>query len=323
MKVLITGVAGFIGFHLAKKILKNKDNEVIGIDNMNDYYDIKIKQQRLNMLKKYTNFSFIYGDLKNTSTFKKKNLKNNINYIYHFAGQAGVRYSIKNPNQYIKDNIISYVNLLEHFKNSKKLFGIFYASSSSVYGEKSFSSSSYSPEKPISVYAVYKISMELLSNVYFKLYKLKSVGLRFFTVYGPWGRPDMAYFKFCKLINEYKKIEVFNKGNHSRSFTYIDDLIDNIFLIKKNLKKINFHKNSVFNVGNPNTVSLKSFINLLEKNISIKVKKVYKKKQLGDVLNTKSNIKIEKKLFNLRFNTNLETGIKKFIEWFQYEYKKL
>ena len=322
MKVLITGVAGFIGFHLAKKFLENKSNKVIGIDNVNDYYDIKIKKKRLKLLKKYKNFSFVYGDLKNISTLKKRNLKNNVNYIYHFAGQAGVRYSIEKPNQYIKDNIITYINLLEHFKKSKKLFGIFYASSSSVYGEQSFSSSSYSPRKPISVYAVSKISMELLSNVYFNLYNLNSIGLRFFTVYGPWGRPDMAYFKFCKLITENKNIEIYNKGNHTRSFTYIDDLIYNILLIQKNLKKINLNKNSVFNVGNSKAISLNKFINLLEKNISIKVKKVYKKKQPGDVLNTKSNIKIEKKLFNFKFKTNLEVGIKKFIEWFLYEYKK-
>ena len=136
--------------------------------------------------------------------------------------------------------------------------------------------------------------MELLSNVYFNLYNLNSIGLRFFTVYGPWGRPDMAYFKFCKLITENKNIEIYNKGNHTRSFTYIDDLIHNILLIQKNLKKINLNKNSVFNVGNSKAISLNKFINLLEKNISIKVKKVYKKKQPGDVLNTKSNIKIEK-----------------------------
>ena len=136
--------------------------------------------------------------------------------------------------------------------------------------------------------------MELLSNVYFNLYNLKTIGLRFFTVYGPWGRPDMAYFKFCNLIKNNKSIEVFNKGNHYRSFTYIDDIIENLLSIQKNLKKVNYYKNNVFNIGNPKTVSLKKFIDLLEKNISLKVKKIYKKKQPGDVLNTKSNINIEK-----------------------------
>ena len=164
--------------------------------------------------------------------------------------------------------------------------------------------------------------MELLSNVYFNLYNLKTIGLRFFTVYGPWGRPDMAYFKFCNLIKNNKSIEVFNKGNHYRSFTYIDDIIENLLSIQKNLKKVNYYKNNVFNIGNPKTVSLKKFIDLLEKNISLKVKKIYKKKQPGDVLNTKSNINIEKKLFNFKFKVDLELGLRKFINWFLIEYEK-
>jgi len=322
MKILITGVAGFIGFHLANKLLKQKGVKIIGIDNLNNYYDKKIKKQRLKILKKNRNFSFVFGDLKKTSTFKNKKIKKNIKFVYHFAGQAGVRYSIKKPNEYIKDNIISYINLLEHFKKSKKLKNIFYASSSSIYGDKAFSSSNFVSQKPISVYAVSKLSMELLSNVYFNLYNLKTIGLRFFTVYGPWGRPDMAYFKFCNLIKNNKSIEVFNKGNHYRSFTYIDDIIENLLSIQKNLKKVNYNKNNVFNIGNPKTVSLKKFIDLLEKNISLKVKKIYKKKQPGDVLNTKSNINIEKKLFNFKFKVDLELGLRKFINWFLIEYEK-
>ena len=316
MKILITGAAGFIGFHLAKRFLNHKKIKVVGIDNLNDYYDKKIKRERLNILKKYRNFTFVFGDLKNKNIFKKGILKNNIDMIYHFAGQAGVRYSIKQPNEYIKDNIIAYVNLLENFKKSKKLKCIFYASSSSVYGNNVYSSSKFSAKKPISVYAVSKLTMELLSNVYFNLYNLKCVGLRFFTVYGPWGRPDMAYYKFCNLIYRNKKIKVFNKGNHSRSFTYIDDIIENILLIQKNLKKINFKKNNIFNLGNPNTISLNKFINLLEKNILIKAKKIYLRRQPGDVINTKSNIRVEKRLFNFKFRTNIEIGIKSFVKWF-------
>lgn len=322
MKILITGAAGFIGFHLAKRFLNQKNIKVIGIDNINSYYDKTIKKKRIQILKKYKNFSFIYGDLKNNLIFKNKKFTYDINYIYHFAGQAGVRYSIQKPNEYIKDNIISYVNLLENFKNSKKLKCIFYASSSSVYGNKSSSSSKFLQASPISVYAVSKLSMELLSNAYLYLFDIKCVGLRFFTVYGPWGRPDMAYFKFCNLISKNKKIEVFNNGKHSRSFTYIDDVIENIIILQKNLRKINYARNNVFNVGNPKTVSLKRFIQLLEKNISIKAKKLYKKKQLGDVLNTKCNLTIEKKLFNFKFKTNIETGIRKFVKWYLYEYKK-
>ena len=249
MKILITGVAGFIGFHLANKLLKQKGVKIIGIDNLNNYYDKKIKKQRLKILKKNRNFSFIFGDLKKSSTFRNKKIKKDIKFVYHFAGQAGVRYSIKKPNEYIKDNIISYINLLEHFKKSKKLKNIFYASSSSIYGDKAFSSSNFVSQKPISVYAVSKLSMELLSNVYFNLYNLKTI-------------------------------------------------------------------------GNPKTVSLKKFIDLLEKNISLKVKKIYKKKQPGDVLNTKSNINIEKKLFNFKFKVDLELGLRKFINWFLIEYEK-
>jgi UDP-glucuronate 4-epimerase len=319
-KILITGVAGFIGFHLAKKLL-DKKIIVIGIDNLNSYYDKKIKLERLKILKENSKFKFIYGDLKNKSIYKKDLLKN-INYIFHFAGQAGVRFSIKMPIKFIEDNIIAYVNLFENFKNSKKLKAIFYASSSSVYGDSSDGTSNIIQQKPISVYAASKLSMELFSNVYFTLYNIKSIGMRFFSVYGPWGRPDMAYFKFCKLILNKKRIEIFNNGNHHRSFTYIDDVIHNILLLKKNYRKINFKKKTVFNIGNPNTESLIRFINLIEKNIKIKAKKIYTKKQMGDVLKTKSNNILEKKLFKFKFKTNLDQGIKKFINWFLFKYEK-
>jgi UDP-glucuronate 4-epimerase len=319
-KILITGAAGFIGFHLARRLLKKK-LIVVGIDNLNNYYDKKIKLERLKILKKNSNFKFIYGDLKKKSIYKKKLLKN-IDYIFHFAGQAGVRFSIKNPIKYIEDNIIAYINLLENFKNSKKLKAIFYASSSSVYGNSSNSSSNIIKHKPISVYAASKLSMELLSNVYFTLYNIRSIGMRFFTVYGPWGRPDMAYFKFCKLILNKKKIEIYNKGNHYRSFTYIDDVVQNILLLKNKYKKINFNKETVFNIGNPNTESLKKFISLIEKNIKIEAKKIYIEKQMGDVLKTKSNNVLEKKLFKFKFKIKLDQGIKKFINWFLLNYEK-
>jgi len=319
MKYLITGCAGFIGFHLAKKLL-NQNEFIIGIDNLNQYYDVKIKKKRLSVLKKYKNFKFIYGDLKEKKTFQK--IKDEINITYHLAGQAGVRYSILKPTEYIKDNTIAYLNLLEHFKNSKKIKAIFYASSSSVYGDVSNDYEKELSYKPISVYAVSKLSMELLSVVYFHLYSLKCVGLRFFTVYGPWGRPDMAYFKFSKLITENKKIEIYNKGNHSRSFTYIDDIIDNLLLLEKKLNKVNFLKNSVFNLGNPKTVTLNKFVKLIESSLSKKSKKKFINKQMGDVLKTKSNNILENRLFNFKYKTNLNEGIKKFTNWFLNEYEK-
>ena len=321
MNILVTGCAGFIGFHLSKKFLK-KDFFITGVDNLNNYYDTAIKKERLKILKKYKNFNFIRGDLKKKSLYTKIKNLNNINYIYHFAGQAGVRYSIENPVEYIKDNIIGFINLLETFKFSKKLKAIFYASSSSIYGNEFNKSSNLSTVRPISVYAVSKISMEMLSQVYLNLYKIKSVGLRFFTVYGPWGRPDMAYFKFCKLNKEKKTIEVYNKGNHYRSFTYIDDVINNILLIKKKINKINLYKKNVFNVGNPKMISLKKLIIELEKNLNVKFKKKFKNKQMGDVLNTRSNNKFENKIFRFKFETDFEKGVKKFTDWFSAYYEK-
>ena len=164
--------------------------------------------------------------------------------------------------------------------------------------------------------------MELISSVYFSLYKIKCVGLRFFTVYGPWGRPDMAYFKFCKLITENKKIEIYNKGNHSRSFTYIDDVINNILILTKKIKSFNFEKTNIFNIGNPKNESLNKFVRLLEDNLNIKAKKIYTKKQPGDVLITKANNTIENKLFKFKFDINLDSGIKKFIQWYKLKYEK-
>ena len=318
-KILITGVAGFIGFHLAKRLLA-ENKKIIGIDNLNNYYDTKIKLERLKILKKEFNFKYVKGDLKNEKILIKKLSKSNIECVYHFAGQAGVRYSIKKPNEYIKDNIIAYINLLEYFKNSKKIKAIFYASSSSIYGENPLSLSNLSQN--LFRFTLSKLGMELISNVYFSLYNIKCIGLRFFTVYGPWGRPDMAYFKFCKLIFENKKIEIYNKGKHFRSFTYIDDVINNILILSKKIKKINFNKNSIFNIGNPKTESLNRFIKLIEKNLNKKAKKNYLKKQPGDVYKTKSNTLIEQKLFKFEFKISLERGIKKFVNWYLLKYEK-
>ena len=206
-KTLITGVAGFIGFYAAKRELE-KGNYVIGIDNLNNYYEPKIKKDRLKILKKEKNFLFFKEDLNSKNFYKKlKKYLKDIEVVIHLAGQAGVRYSIKNPESYILNNILAYIKLLEFFKFSKKLKTILYASSSSVYGEKGANKlSNFSVNKPVSVYSASKISMELISNVYSKLYSMNLIGLRFFTVYGPWGRPDMSYFKFLILNKKKKKI---------------------------------------------------------------------------------------------------------------------
>ena len=318
-KTLITGVAGFIGFYAAKRELE-KGNYVIGVDNLNNYYEPKIKKDRLNILKKEKNFSFFKEDLNNKNFYKKlKKYLKDIEVVIHLAGQAGVRYSIKNPESYILNNILAYIKLLEFFKFSKKLKTILYASSSSVYGEKGENKlSNFSVNKPISVYSASKISMELISNVYSKLYSMNLIGLRFFTVYGPWGRPDMSYFKFLILNKKKKNIEIYNFGKHQRSFTYIDDLVSNMFKIlsfyKKTKKK---GECSVFNLGNEKTIKLMDFLKILEKVTNIKFKKKYVNKQMGDVEKTEANLMIEKKKFNLKFDYNLKIGLEKFYDWFK------
>ena len=319
---LITGTAGFIGFHLALFLLK-KGNVVIGLDNINNYYDKKIKLDRLNLLKKYPKYKFFKVDIVDEKVLKKK-LKtyiNKIKYVVHLAGQAGVRYSIKNPITYIENNIKAYVNLLEIFKKSRTLKLIIYASSSSVYGEVSSKKSiSSKPQvNPISVYSASKLSMELISKVYNNQYNINLIGVRFFSVYGPWGRPDMFYMKYLNSIKSSKPIKIFNFGNHHRSFTYIDDVIFNL------LKIINKFKNKkvceVFNIGNPNSIFLKNFIKALEKITKKKAKKVYINLQPGDLKTTKANILREKKIFKHETKTSLETGLRKLVDWYKNYYK--
>jgi len=321
---LITGAAGFIGFHTSLKLLESKET-VIGLDNINDYYDQKIKYSRLKILKQFPKFVFLKVDLNNKKYFHKKikKYKNKIKIIIHLAGQAGVRYSIINPFSYISNNIMTYVHLLEFFKNSSKIKLILYASSSSIYGETDsrFSLSSKPQTKPISVYSASKLSMELISNVYNSLYKMNFIGVRFFSVYGPWGRPDMFYYKFLQKIKNNKTIEIYNFGNHYRSFTYIDDVILNL------MKLINKFKNNkrtfcdIFNIGNPKSISLKKFIDVLEKNTGKKAIKKYTKKHPGDLTLTRSNVKREKNIFNHEIRVSLKEGIMKLISWHKSYYK--
>lgn len=310
---LITGVAGFIGMHFAKKML-DLGNKVLGVDNINNYYDPKLKKSRIKILAKYKNFKFVRADLKDPNSYKKIK-KSNISHIVHLAGQAGVRYSIKNPAAYVNDNILSFVHLLETFKDSKKIKCIVYASSSSVYGKSKEHFSKNYLLQPISMYAATKMCMELISNVYLDLYKLKSIGVRFFTVYGPHGRPDMAYYKFCNQIKKNETIKVFNMGKHKRSFTYIDDAVNNLYQILRNSNKINTLETPVVNIGNPKTITLTKFISILEKKLFKKSKKKFLKRQPGDVLETKAIINFEKKKLKLLFKTELEEGISKFVNW--------
>ncbi len=321
---LITGAAGFIGFHISLELLK-KNEKVIGVDNINNYYDKRIKYSRLKILKQFPKFKFFKIDLNNKKNFSKKinKYKNKIKLIIHLAGQAGVRYSIFNPGTYIQNNIMSYVQLLEFFKNSSKNKLILYASSSSIYGEAGSKNtlSSEAQTKPISVYSASKLSMELISNVYNSLYKMNFIGVRFFSVYGPWGRPDMFYFKFLQKIKNNKPIEIYNFGNHHRSFTYIDDVVLNIMKLIKKFKNSKRSLCDIFNIGNPKSISLKKFIDVLEKSTGKKAKKIYTKKHPGDLTVTRSNVKREKNIFNHETRVPLKEGIMKLISWHKSYYK--
>lgn len=310
--ILITGCAGFIGYHLSIFYLK-RGKQVLGIDNINNYYSKELKLKRLNKLKKFKKFKFFFIDLKNKQSLKKIK-KYRVKFIVHLAGQAGVRYSIVNPLSYVDNNIKAYINLLEFFKYHRHLVSILYASSSSIYGDKKSKIKNYNIK---SVYAASKKTMEFISDVYCNIYKLKFVGMRFFTVYGPYGRPDMSIYKFFNNILEDKKIDIYNYGNHKRSFTYIDDIILNINKIVKNSDKNKYEKDSIiYNIGNPVSVSLFKLIKIIEAVLSKKVKKNLMPFQMGDVLKTKAYIGKEENTLDFKFKVNIEEGIKKFANWF-------
>jgi len=327
-KIFITGSSGFIGFHTAKKFL-DKGFKVHGFDSMNRYYDINLKKSRLNILKKYKYFSFTKNNLE-----KEKNLNNSIrkfnpSIIIHLAAQAGVRYSLKNPDTYLKSNIIGTFNIIK-ISNKLKIKHLIIGSSSSVYGanKKSPFQEIDKTDHQVSFYAATKKSTESLAHSYSSLWGLPITMLRFFTVYGPWGRPDMAYFKFTKKILAGKKIDIYNKGKMYRDYTYIDDIVDGIYkLINKppsqnNKKKFKNDSLSpiapfrILNIGNTKKVYLLDFINTLEKELKKKVIRNYMPMQKGDVYSTLSNSDLLKKITGYNPKTNYKTGVKKFISWY-------
>ena len=319
MNFLISGSAGFIGFHLSEFLLKKKHN-VYGVDDLNSYYDVKLKKSRLDILKKYKNFVFFkrkIEDIKIVKFFKKKK----IDIIINLAAQAGVRHSLENPYVYINSNILGQVNMLELAKELK-IKKYIYASSSSVYGgNKSLPFSVKDRvDNPISLYAASKKSTELIAEYYSHLYKISSIGLRFFTVYGPWGRPDMATFIFTKNILNGKPINIFNYGKMKRDFTYVDDIISGIYgAINFKMKKL--HK--VYNLGNSKPESLLEFIKTIEKNLNKKAKKNYLSLQPGDVPATFADISESTRDLKFLPKTEINDGIPKFIEWFKKYYKLL
>ena len=317
MKYLVTGCSGFIGYHLSKFLIDN-NNVVVGIDNNNKYYDYKLKIDRLKNLKN-KRFLFYKFDLTDEKKLNKIFKKFKFDYVIHLAAQAGVRYSMKNPYTYINSNIVATTSLLECcIKNKPKK--ILMASSSSVYGHQKIKkfNEKLKLNQPISFYAASKISMENISFYYSNLHKIPIKIMRFFTVYGPWGRPDMAYFKFTKKILNNKKIDIYNNGNHYRDFTYITDIINFISkIIKKNNKEIF----ETINLGRGKPEKLKKFITIIEERLEKKAKKNYLNMQDGDMLGTFADMKNSKKKYGLKANVNLKYGINKFIDWYIKYYK--
>ena len=335
MKIIITGVAGFIGYHLSKRLLE-ENISIIGIDNMNDYYDVKLKEARLLRLnsiplKNDLSFEFFKEDINNQDTINRIFKENKPEIVINLAAQAGVRYSIENPSAYIQTNLVGFSNILEACRNYS-IRHLIYASSSSVYGgnTKMPFTESQVADHPVSLYAATKRSNELLAHSYSHLYSLPSTGLRFFTVYGPWGRPDMALFLFTKSILEGKAIKVFNNGKMSRDFTFIDDVVESIFRLinKPPISDKSFDTSNprtdkswaphrIFNIGNSNPESLEDYIKAIEDSLGIKAKKDLLPLQPGDVPSTSSDCKNLQEYINYSPRTSIKEGIKLFINWYK------
>lgn len=334
-KVLLTGSAGFIGYHLCKQLLSNNFH-VYGLDNLNDYYDIDLKKSRLQNIKDYliankleNKYFFHKCDLSNKEELKEIFSNNEFDIVINLAAQAGVRYSLDNPMSYVSSNLVGFINLLEECKTSN-ISHLIFASSSSIYGmnkKQPFSSKDIT-DYPISLYAATKKSNELLAFSYSHLYDLPITGLRFFTVYGPYGRPDMAYFKFTKNILNGDPINVYNNGNMQRDFTYIDDLIEGITKIisTKFQRNKNIHTNSnapfrTYNIGNNKPVTLSDFINAIENATGKKAIKNNLPMQPGDVPITYADISDTARDFGYDPKTTIDQGIKKFVEWYNEYYQ--
>lgn len=340
-KILITGTAGFIGFHLANALLK-QGYSIVGLDNINDYYDVNLKYGRLTEAgihkeqiryqtmvysEKYSNYRFIQLKIEDKENIYRLFEQENFDAVVNLAAQAGVRYSLQNPHAYIESNIIGFTNILEACRHNH-IKHLVYASSSSVYGlnEKMPFSVNDNVDHPISLYAASKKSNELMAHTYSYLYQLPTTGLRFFTVYGPWGRPDMALFLFTKAIVEGKAIDVYNHGNMQRDFTYIDDIVTGIINVLKNPAKpktsINLPSESVapykiYNIGNNSPVKLMDFIKAIEDELGLKAEKNLMPIQPGDVEKTWADVSGLMDDFNYKPDTDIRVGVKKFIAWYK------
>jgi len=338
--IIVTGSSGFIGYYVCKKLLEQFNNiKVIGYDNMNDYYDVKLKEHRLKLLEKFDNFTFIKGDIANkelvTETFKKYKPK----IVINLAAQAGVRYSIKNPDVYMTSNIIGFFNIIEACRN-EKIQHLVYASSSSVYGSNTkvpFNAEEDTVDTPVSLYAATKKTNELLAHSYSKLYNIPTTGLRFFTVYGPLGRPDMSYFNFTKKLINGEKIKVFNYGNCARDFTYAEDVAEGIIRVvqKSPNKKVGndglpIPPYAIYNIGNSEPINLMDFINILKeelikekllpKDFDLESKMELLPMQPGDLAVTYADITSLEKKFGFRPTTSIRDGLREFAIWYKNYY---
>jgi UDP-glucuronate 4-epimerase len=327
-------VAGFIGFHLSQKLLE-KGYQVIGIDNLNSYYDPGLKKARLEILGSHNNFCFHKVDLKDKAEVDNIFETYKPTHVVNLAAQAGVRYSIENPYAYVDSNLIGFMNILEACRNYP-VKHLIYASSSSVYGGNKVApfSTNHNVDHPVSLYAATKKSNELMAHTYSHLYGIPTTGLRFFTVYGPWGRPDMAYFSFTRDVITGKPIKVFNHGKMERDFTYIDDIIEGILRLIDKIPEANkdwdetkdnistsFAPYKIYNIGNNQPVSLMKFINILEEKIGKKAEKIYMDMQPGDVLRTYADVSDLEKDIGFKPSTSLEQGLSEFVRWYKDYYK--
>ncbi len=337
MKVLVTGAAGFIGSHVALSLLERGDI-VVGIDNLNDYYDVSLKEARLEVISEHSrsaNFSFIKLAVEDREAMAALFSEQQFDRVVHLAAQAGVRYSIENPNAYVDSNIVGFVNILEGCRHNK-VEHLVYASSSSVYGanETMPFSEQHNVDHQVSLYAASKKANELMAHTYSHLYNLPTTGLRFFTVYGPWGRPDMALFKFTKAILEGKTIQVYNYGNHRRDFTYIDDIVEGVIRSLDNVAKPNENWDGsnpdpstskapykVYNIGAQTPVHLLKFIETLESALGIEAKKELLPMQPGDVPDTYADVSSLVEDTGYQPSTDVETGVKAFVDWYRDFYK--
>lgn len=318
MRILLTGVAGFIGFHTAKCLLGRGD-EVIGVDNLSDYYDVNLKKARLAIIESHKNFCFLRADICDYNAIKNVFTQNQFDVVIHLAAQAGVRYSIENPNLYVQSNLVGFLNILECCRYST-ISRLVYASSSSVYGANTrlpFSVGD-STDHPISFYGATKKANEVMAHSYSYLYKIPTTGLRFFTVYGPWGRPDMALFKFTKAILEGREIDVYNNGKMQRDFTYIDDVTKCVLGI---LDKTPFESYKIYNIGNNNPVELMDFIRSLENVLGRKAELNFLPMQDGDVPATFANVDDLKHDIHFTPSTRVANGVENFVKWYREYYK--